>query len=294
MLFVNDGQGGLSPLTFNLGVTQGTPNVADLDGDGWLDVALTTGYASVLFNDGAGGFTLQQGTVVASGGVGIADFDFDGDIDMVATDFYRNLASVLLNDGTGQFAAGLPIPTGYQTGRSTGADFGKDALPEIVTANLRAGSISFVTNTTWTAPVSAQVLRGSLVGGGVVQAKVSDDAYMTVRKAAAANGQVAMTFTAPAPMATPTSIAFTLESKATTTGLAQTIDAFDWVARSWVEVDARPATLVDQVVEVPLTDPARFVKPGSRLMTARVRVKAEGAGASMWAGSIDRVAWTVR
>jgi len=295
MLFVNNGQGDLAPVTFNLGVTQATPNVADLDGDGWLDVALTTGYASVLFNDGSGGFTLQQGSVVASGGVGIADFDHDGDLDMVAANFVGSLASVILNDGAGQFVPDAVMPAGYETSRPAGVDFGKDALPEIVTANNRAGSISFITNTTWTAPVSAQVLRGSLVAGGVVQAKVSDDGYMTVRRARGpANGQVAMTFTAPAPMVTPASIAFTLESKATTTGLAQGIDVFDWVARSWVAVDARPATLVDQVVEVPLTDPARFVKPGSRLMTARVRLKEEGAGAATWAARIDRVAWTVR
>jgi len=298
MLFVNDGQGGLAPVTFNLGVAQSTPSVADLDGDGWPDVALTTGVASVLFNDHTGGFTLQQGTAIASGGVGIADFDHDGDMDMVATDFNRSLASVLLNDGVGHFAVDAVMAAGYQTGRCTGADFGKDALPEIVTANLRAGSISFVTNTTWTAPVSASVFRGILIAGGVDQAKVSDDSYMVVRNLLVFDPQespVMVRFAAQAPTFTPASITFTLEAKATTAGLVQRIDVFDWVAGSWVEVDARPATLVDQVVNVPLTDPARFVKPGARTMTAQVRLKASGPVATLrWAGQIDRVAWTVR
>jgi hypothetical protein len=294
LLFVNDGSGGLASQIFSLGVAQGTPSVADLNGDGWLDVALSTGVASVLFNDGGAGFTLQQGVVAASGGVGLADFDHDGDTDMVATDFFNSRATVLLNDGAGQFAAGVVVPTGYETGRCTGADFGQDALPEIVTANVRAGSISFVTNTTWTAPLIAGVLRGVLASGGVVQARVSDDAYMKVGNGSASNPNVGVRFGAPAPTFTPASITVTVEAGVTTTGVFQWIDVFDWAARVWITVDARPATLADQVVSVPLTDPARFVDPGSRTMMARVRLKANGAGAPVWFGLVDRVAWTVR
>jgi hypothetical protein len=294
LLFVNDGSGGLAPVTFSLGVEQGTPSVADLNGDGWLDVALSTGVASVLFNDGGAGFTLQEGFAAASGGVGLADFDYDGDTDMVATEFFNSRATVLLNDGAGHFTAGVTVPTGYQTGRCTGADFGKDALPEIVTANARAGSISFVTNTTWTAPVTARVLRAVLVSGGVVQARVSDDAYMKVQNGSAAVSQSEVRFAAPAPTFTPTSITFTLEASVTTTGVLQSIDVFDWTAGAWVTVDARPATLVDQVVSVPLADPARFVAPGSRTMTGRARLMADGSGAPLWSALVDRVAWTVR
>jgi hypothetical protein len=114
-----------------------------------LDVAAPAlGAAGVLTNDHNGGFTLQQWGANATGGVGLADFDHDGDLDIVATDFNRSLASVLLNDGAGQFTPGAVVPVGYEPHRCTGADFGKDALPEMVTANLRAGSISFVANTT--------------------------------------------------------------------------------------------------------------------------------------------------
>jgi VCBS repeat protein len=294
LLFVNNGSGGLAPLTFSLGVAQGTPSVADLNGDGWLDVALSTGVASVLFNDGGAGFTLQEGVVAASGGVGLGDFDHDGDVDMVATEFFNSRATVLLNDGTGQFAANAVVATGYQTGRCMGADFGKDALPEIVTANVRAGSISFVTNTTWTAPLIAGVLRGVLASGGVVQARVSDDAYMKVGNGSVSNPNIGVRFGAAAPTFTPASITVTVEASVTTTGVFQWIDVFDWTARVWVTVDARPATLVDQVVSVAVTDPARFVEPGSRTMTARIRLKANGSGAALWFGLVDRVAWTVR
>jgi hypothetical protein len=298
LLFVNDGNGALTATVLNLGVTQTTPNVADLDGDAWPDVALTTGVASVLINDRMGGFTLHQGEAIASGGVGLADFDLDGDTDMVAADFNRSLASVLLNDGAAHFQLGPVVPTGYQTGRCTGADFGHDALPEIVTANSRAGSISFVTNTTWTAPVSASILQGTLIAGGVDETKVSDDGYLAVRNdpiVTTRKSPVTVSFAADAPLFTPASIVFTLEAKATEAGLVQQIDLFDWVGDSWVEVDARPTTQEDQVVNVVLTDPVRFVQPGTRTMAARARFDPSGPfGSKSWASLIDRVAWTVR
>jgi hypothetical protein len=40
------------------------------------------------------------------------------------------------------------VPVGFQSGRCSGADFTHDAAPEVVTANVRAGSISFVRNLT--------------------------------------------------------------------------------------------------------------------------------------------------
>jgi len=297
MLFVNDGHGNLASVVINLGVAQSTPHAADLDGDGWLDVALTTGTASVLRNDHNGGFTLQTGTTVASGGVGVADFDHDGDVDMVASDFGRSLAAVLLNDGTGQFTAGPVVPAGYQTGRCTGADFGKDALPEIVTANSRAGTISFVTNTTWTAPAAASILRGVRLSGGVDETKVSDDAYLAVRNpnpgfSAPQESLVVTRFTAASPTFLPASIDFMLEAGVTVPDVIQRIALFDWVAGAWVEVDARPATMADQVVKLSLTAPARFVDPATRTMAAQVR---HGASATAtWSARIDQVAWTVR
>jgi hypothetical protein len=298
LLFVNDGQGGLSPVTLTLGVPQSTPNVADLDGDGWLDVALTTGLASVLFNDHNGSFTLEQGSTIASGGVGIADFDHDGDVDVVATDYNRSLAAVILNDGTGQLTPGPVVPVGYNPGRCTGADFGKDALPEIVTANGRAGSISFVTNTTWTAPVTAKLIRGVPVSGGVVEARVSDDALMVARAGPAealAAWPVVVVFSAPAPTFVPASMTFSLEARASLGGIVQGIDLYDWVAGSWVTVDLRPAAPLDQVVSIPLANPGRFVERRTRAMNAQVRFRALGPRpAGGWDASIDAVAWTVR
>jgi hypothetical protein len=175
LLFVNDGSGALTPETIDLGVPQATPSVADLDGDEWPDVALSTGLASVLFNDQEGGFTLVEGSAIASGGVGVADFDRDGDVDLVATESFASRASVLLNDGSGQFTVGAVVPVGYQSGRCSGADLTRDSSPEIVTANARAGSVSVVENLTEVGIFADGFESGDTSAWSSVQPRPADD-----------------------------------------------------------------------------------------------------------------------
>lgn len=71
-------------------------NTADIDNDGWMDFYVTNGFsdtssANVLFhNDGQGAFSDATGTMDGGGlfdgrGVGFADFDNDGDQDIIVT-----------------------------------------------------------------------------------------------------------------------------------------------------------------------------------------------------------------
>ena len=85
---------------------------ADLDGDGDLDVVSVNEAANqvrLLFNRGNGVFSMQSINVGGSpAAVGPADLDGDGDIDLVVGGYTQ--LRVLLNDGTGAFALGAPLP----------------------------------------------------------------------------------------------------------------------------------------------------------------------------------------
>lgn len=82
----------------------------DLDGDGDLDLALAQEFALnlILLNDGAGVFTVADNAVMAGSGdnedLGLADFDADGDIDMISVHEDDAVHALLLNDGSGTFS----------------------------------------------------------------------------------------------------------------------------------------------------------------------------------------------
>ncbi len=88
---------------------------ADLDGDGDIDILGSPGGPStplLLFNDGTGVFTDVTATNLPPGVNGrrilLADFDGDGDCDAVTAS--DSPATLLLNDGAGQFSVSPGIP----------------------------------------------------------------------------------------------------------------------------------------------------------------------------------------
>lgn len=110
LVYLNDGHGFFSDSGLRLDeepITWG-----DLDGDGDVDYfgKLQGKSYVVQLNDGNGQFTLgwqtddNQSTL---GGVALADFDADGDLDALVTNGFRDPSSLpsrlFLNDGTGQF-----------------------------------------------------------------------------------------------------------------------------------------------------------------------------------------------
>ncbi|MFT3770417.1 MAG: FG-GAP-like repeat-containing protein [Minicystis sp.] len=104
---------------------------ADFDGDGKIDIAttsVTTSKVSLMFGDGNGGFGAPQLiSILNTGGVqstiGAADLNGDGRPDLVVTSPGSSRLSVLINQGSGTFAA----PVAYanaQGGFSAGIAFG--------------------------------------------------------------------------------------------------------------------------------------------------------------------------
>jgi FG-GAP-like repeat len=131
--------------------------VGDLDGDGDLDILVGDSFfsspgVSVLKNNGDQTFAAPVyypapfNEVV--GGVALADFDFDGDLDAFATirgDFDQmTKIKVWRNNGNGTFAAPIEFPTGQGPAGIVIADFTGDGNPDVVTANYGGSSISIL------------------------------------------------------------------------------------------------------------------------------------------------------
>ncbi len=102
MVLINDGSGVFEDEADARGIyyreTHSNPVLFDADNDGDLDLFITNVYAGrdsdFYTNDGTGHFTLanwESGLVVDNGwGAAAADYDNDGDVDLVAYDLFRN------------------------------------------------------------------------------------------------------------------------------------------------------------------------------------------------------------
>jgi len=102
MVLINDGTGVYENQAEERGIyyreTHSNPNLFDADNDGDLDLFITSIYggrdSDFYENDGTGYFTLrnyESGLVTQNGwGSSVADFDHDGDVDLITNSLFRN------------------------------------------------------------------------------------------------------------------------------------------------------------------------------------------------------------
>ena len=158
ILLRNDGKGQFIDVSEKTGIlkTQGTYAlgvlVADFDNDGWPDIYVANdSTSSALYkNNQDGTFTdiaieagvaySADGKPQAGMGVSTADYDGDGNLDIVKTNFagdtsslYRNLGNRFFEDAT--FQAGLGRNTRFLGWGAMFLDFDNDTWPDILLTN---------------------------------------------------------------------------------------------------------------------------------------------------------------
>ncbi|MCC6404685.1 MAG: hypothetical protein IT207_11820 [Fimbriimonadaceae bacterium] len=146
-------------------------------------------------------------------------------------------------------------------------------------------------------PLGFTVFRGQTLSGGLAELTASDDQRLVVRKGVVANSNespVTVDFTAVAPQTIASSIQIELEAGASTTGLSQKIQAFDYDAGAWVDLDERAATTADQITNVTIsTNVSRFIRPSDREIKLRALYRQVGPVLmSQWTVGFDLVRWT--
>ena len=157
-LYRNDGKGVFTNVTKAAGIVDpghyGFGVVfSDLDEDGWLDIFVANDSTPNLFfqNRRDGTFSeraLQSGLAVSADGreqagmgVDVGDYDGDGRLDLVKTNFAQDYTSLYRNEGSGlfvdaSFRSGLAATLGPYLGWGVGfIDVDNDALLDVFIAN---------------------------------------------------------------------------------------------------------------------------------------------------------------
>jgi FG-GAP-like repeat/Putative Ig domain len=125
--------------------------VADFNGDGKLDVAVTDSSANdvyILLGNGDG--TFGPPTTIAVGSdpdaIVAGDFNNDGKLDLAIANFADNTVTLLLGNGDGTFtqASGSPYPVGKEPYQIVGADFNGDGKLDLAVTNLMDGTVSIL------------------------------------------------------------------------------------------------------------------------------------------------------
>ena len=147
-----DGKGGFkrAAAPFAVGPSPYPGALADLDGDGHLDIIATstgrrtaeqeasTNALAVLFGDGKGGYRRARVPLrtVLPWFVAVADVNGDRKPDLVVTHAGRKELTILLGDGKGAFreAAGSPFDLGRGAWYVAVADVNGDGKPDVVAA----------------------------------------------------------------------------------------------------------------------------------------------------------------
>jgi hypothetical protein len=153
-LYHNNGDGTFTDVSEKSGILSVKPGypltaaAADFDGDGWPDIYVACDISpSLLFrNNRDGTFTeeglesgvslSEDGQQQAGMGLGIGDFDTDGNLDIFKTHFRDDTPVLYRNNGKGgfrdvTFRAGLGVETRFVSWGAGMADLDNDGLPDL-------------------------------------------------------------------------------------------------------------------------------------------------------------------
>jgi hypothetical protein len=182
-VFLGKGDGTFAPaVNYPTGIVAASIAVADLNGDGRLDLAVAnenSDNVSVLLGRGDGTFQASVNYPAGPGPADIASGDFNGDgkLDLVvanAGSSFGTTVSVLIGNGDGTFQAPVSYPAGDEPFSVAVGDFNTDGKLDLIVADSGASSGNTVNLLLGNGDGTFQTAVPYTVGVGAVAVAVAD------------------------------------------------------------------------------------------------------------------------
>lgn len=164
-------------ITLTLGASATGVAVDDLDGDGKMDIAVTssTGSRVSLFRNTSTGNELSFAARIdsaagsAAQSIAIGDLDLDGKPDLAISNSSAGTVSILRNTSTPgnlSFASRVTFPVGSQPFTLAIGDIDGDGKMDVVSGNAQSGTVSILRNTNTTSGTLSFALKVDFDAGG--------------------------------------------------------------------------------------------------------------------------------
>lgn len=159
-VYLGNGAGAFTQVAgspYSTGNEPRTIAIGDLNGDGFNDFSIpdeTGGDLNIFFGSASGTFVAAPTSpILLSAGQGpfesaIADYDLDGDNDIVISNTLCNGIYVLLGNGSGSFVSGTPINVGSGSHSLWGSDYNNDGKADVAVAEWSNNHVRVFLNTT--------------------------------------------------------------------------------------------------------------------------------------------------
>lgn len=145
-----------APVTYTVGDPSNVTVGVFRTGSGILDLAVTNRFdntVSVLLGNGDGTFQPEVPYSIGQSSwfpaIAVGDFDQDGNLDLVATNFGGGTVSVLLGNGDGTFGAATSYAVGSNSAGVEARDLNGDGSPDMVVTNCGSNNVSILVNDAW-------------------------------------------------------------------------------------------------------------------------------------------------
>lgn len=140
-VLLNDGSGGFQPRTaYSAGFSMGQVAIADIDGNGTLDLLASSSIGVVkLIGNGDGTFQPQQSVTSTGGDIALTDANGDGRPDLLVAS--GGTLAAFINDGSGQFSTGLSSSLPSAIGMAA-ADVNGDGKVDVVAAGYSSHTLA--------------------------------------------------------------------------------------------------------------------------------------------------------